>query len=66
MIRRTSSSTRRIVCSDTCGRPKASTDRSSKTVTGPIASDIPHRPTMFLAIVVAWTMSFSAPVETTP
>src|SRR5690348_10306319 len=36
------------------------------TVTGPIAGDMPHRPAICRAMLLACSMSFSAPVVTSP
>ena len=67
MMRRTSVSTSsrvRVdgpVTSKGCSRPSPGT-----TLTGPMASDMPQRPTMWRAMAVTSSRSDSAPVVTSP
>ena len=67
MIRRTSLSTSSRVSSDgPSGEPGNHSPSAGSTLTRPIFSDMPQRPTIARAIFVTCSRSDSAPVVTVP
>ena len=66
-MRRTSSSTSsRVACEGAVDAGNSGRLAGGSTVTGPILSDMPQRPTICRAMVVTCSRSDSAPVVTSP